>query len=174
MSPDEFFHCGKVLKTSGSSGELIISFDTEDISKFKKLESVFILLQGNLVPFFIDHIEFKARNQAIVKLLDIESIEDTNLLAGSKLFLPNTFKPRKKRRTAYDFDLDGYTVVDRVHGEIGIVAGILELPMQELLQVMNGGKEILIPLVDEIVLSADHKKRILEIDAPEGLIEIYN
>jgi 16S rRNA processing protein RimM len=34
-------------------------------------------------------------------------------------------------------------------------------------------KEILIPLVDEVILKVDRKKKELHIRAPEGLIDIY-
>ncbi|MBK7031254.1 MAG: hypothetical protein IPH45_19550 [Bacteroidales bacterium] len=89
MNPDEFFQAGKVVKTSGSGGELVFSFDSEVSDRNKKMESVFILLQGNLVPFFIEKSETKARNQLLVKLLDVDNQEEASLLAGSGIFFQN-------------------------------------------------------------------------------------
>ena len=39
--------------------------------------------------------------------------------------------------------------------------------------VKSGEKEILVPLRDEILLKVIRSKKMLEIDAPEGLIDLY-
>jgi 16S rRNA processing protein RimM len=39
--------------------------------------------------------------------------------------------------------------------------------------VQHGEKEILIPVVDEIIQKIDRVKKLLMIEAPAGLIEIY-
>jgi len=45
--------------------------------------------------------------------------------------------------------------------------------MQELLQLDHNGKEILLPISDELILEVDRENKILYISAPEGLIELY-
>ncbi|NVO18978.1 MAG: 16S rRNA processing protein RimM [Bacteroidetes bacterium] len=172
MNPDEFFQVGKVVKSSGSSGELVFELDSSLLPK-KKLESVFIRIKGNLIPFFIDSLRSKSSGQVYVKLLDVDEKEEIEELLGCSLFLPLSVKPAKKNASGFDLDLNGYKVIDENHGEIGFITSILELPMQELLQIDFNGKEILIPLVEEIVLKLDKKGKILHIRAPEGLIEIY-
>ncbi|MBK7175359.1 MAG: 16S rRNA processing protein RimM [Bacteroidales bacterium] len=173
MNPDEFFQAGKVVKTSGSGGELVFSFDSEVSDRNKKMESVFILLQGNLVPFFIEKSESKARNQLLVKLLDVDTQEEASLLAGSGIFLPKSMKSRKKQGKKFDIDFNGFLVIDKVHGEIGLVVNVLELPMQELLEIEKDGKLYLIPLVEEIITEINIDTGIIRIEAPEGLIELY-
>ena len=64
-------------------------------------------------------------------------------------------------------------MVDQNHGNIGVIGDILELPHQSLFQVQHGEKEILIPIVDDIIQKVDRKKKVLMIEAPAGLIEIY-
>jgi len=50
---------------------------------------------------------------------------------------------------------------------------VLDNHQQALLQVRFGEKEILIPAVDQIMKEIDRKKKIIYIEAPDGLIEIY-
>ena len=64
-------------------------------------------------------------------------------------------------------------MIDNQHGNIGKVEYVLDLPQQSLMQIVFGEKEILIPIVDEIVLKVDRRKKEIHILAPEGLIEIY-
>jgi len=42
-----------------------------------------------------------------------------------------------------------------------------------MLQINFGEKEILIPLIDEVIVKVDRKKKEMHIRAPEGLIDIY-
>ncbi len=172
MNRDDFFQAGKVVKPSGSSGEVILTFNKE-ITNLRKTESVFILLQGNLIPFFIGRIESRGSNQYLVSFLDVHSGEEADPLLGASVFLPNSMRPRKRQSKQYDLDLEGFRVIDRNFGYIGTVSGVLELPMQELLEVNHQGKQILVPLVEDIVEELDGHSKTIYIRAPEGLIEIY-
>lgn len=173
MNPDEFFQAGKVVKTSGSSGELIFVLESEIPKKGKKMEPVFILIKGNLVPFFIEKMDSRGKNQAVVKLLDVDNNEDALSLTGSAIYLLKSSKSKKRKSSAFDIDLEGYEVIDEQHGDIGKVLNILELPMQEVLEIEHNGKTILVPLVEEIIQAVDTRKKIIRISAPEGLIDLY-
>ena len=173
MNQDEFFQIGKVVKLNGSTGELLFILDTEYTASLKKLESVFIQLHGNLIPFFIDSFRMKAHNQALVKLLDVDSTEDMTPFLSCGVFLPESLRPGKSRGKSYPPDLSGFKVTDINHGDLGIVVNVLELPMQELLEIEFNGKQILIPKVEEIIKQIDMKGKVITIEAPVGLIEIY-
>ena len=50
----------------------------------------------------------------------------------------------------------------------------MELPQQSVLEIKHSsGKEILIPITDEVVKKVDRTAKTIEINAPEGLIDIY-
>ena len=103
----------------------------------------------------------------------IETLDAAKELVGKKLFLPVSFLPKLKDDQFYYHEIIGFQVVDENHGNIGMIGDILELPHQSLFQIRNGEKEILIPVVDDIIQKVDRKKKQLLIKAPEGLIEIY-
>jgi 16S rRNA processing protein RimM len=173
MNQDEFFQAGKVVKLSGSTGELVCLLDATYYTGKKKLESVFIQINGNLIPFFIDQIRVKGSNHAMIRFLDLDSTADMIALVDRLIFLPNSLKVKAGKAKNFDLDLVGFSVTDETQGEIGTVVSIIEMPMQELLEIEFRGKQILIPLVDEIVLDMDEMKKILYIRAPEGLIDLY-
>jgi 16S rRNA processing protein RimM len=50
---------------------------------------------------------------------------------------------------------------------------VVDLAANPLFQIINGEKEVLIPLIDGLVKSVDRKNKQLIIKAPEGLIELY-
>ena len=170
---DEFFQIGKVVKASGNIGEVIILLEKVEYPELSKLESVFIRLHGNVVPFFIEHLSKKTNSQHLVKFLDVDSTEDAGEIIGNAVFLPKILKLKQRKSKAPVPDLTGYQVLDHEFGSLGRVIAILEFPMQEILEIDHAGKTILIPLVEEIVTGIDQKRKILMIEAPEGLIELY-
>jgi 16S rRNA processing protein RimM len=173
MKQDELFLLGKIVRTFGSKGELIFQIDTEILSRIKKLESVFLKINENLVPFFIEQLQIRPKNQAMVKFFDLDSTEDADQLNGCEIYVPVAILPKQKGSEIYSIEIEGYAVIDSVCGEIGFVRTVLEMPQQSLLSIDFKGKEILIPVVDEIVKKVDRKTKTIHIEAPEGLIELY-
>ena len=64
-------------------------------------------------------------------------------------------------------------IIDKIKGNIGICKDFIDISNQPIMQVDCDGKEILIPAVDDIFEEVDREKRILRVNAPEGLIDIY-
>ncbi len=173
MKQDELFRLGKIVRTFGSKGEVVLQIDAEILSQIKKLESVFLKLNENLVPFFIELFQPRPKGQVLVKFLDVDSPEDASRLAGCEIFIPLGILPKQKGTQLHSIEIEGYTVIDAVRGETGTVRAVLDMPQQSLLAIDFNGKEILVPIVDEIIKNIDRKTRTIHIEAPEGLIELY-
>lgn len=173
MKQDELFHVGKIVRTFGSKGEVVFQTKTDILTKIKKLESVFLKLNENLVPFFIEQMQNRPKNQALVKFMDIENSEDAAKLGGCEIYIPVVLIPKAKGSELLSHGIEGFRVIDRVFGDIGILNTILELPQQALLSIDFNGKEILVPVVEEIIKKIDRKNKVIQIDAPEGLIDLY-
>ncbi|MEI7980970.1 MAG: ribosome maturation factor RimM [Bacteroidota bacterium] len=173
MNKDDFYYLGKVLKTYGNKGQLLVTLDVDAPETYRNLESVFLDLHGERIPFFIGSIELKPSRKAVIRFRDIDSMEDAGAFPGLEMYLPTDQLPALKGNQFYHHEIIGFTVVDAKRGNIGVIEEILDLRHQSLFQVRLGEKEILIPVVDEIIRRVNRKKRIVEIDAPEGLIDIY-
>ncbi|MEI7727734.1 MAG: ribosome maturation factor RimM [Bacteroidota bacterium] len=173
MNKDDFYYLGKVLKTHGNKGQVMVHLDVDDPETYETLESVYLDLHGERIPFFIASLDLKHNRKAVVKFQDFDTLEDAESLQGLEMYLPITELPPLKGNRFYYHEIIGFGVVDQNHGDIGVIADILELPHQALFQIRHGDKEILIPIVDEIIQKVDRKKKLLLIEAPAGLIEIY-
>jgi len=174
MNKDDFYYLGKILKTYGNKGQVLVHLDVDDTENYDELQSVYLDLHGERIPFFIDSLELKHNKNAVVHFQEVETIEDAEIYVGLELYLPIAQLPPLNEDQFYYHEVKGFTVIDERHGQLGIVDDILELPHQSLLQVMHDGKEVLIPIVDEVILEIDRKKRLLFVRTPEGLLEIYH
>ena len=66
-----------------------------------------------------------------------------------------------------------YLVVDEEKGELGKVNEIIEYPTQSIIQIIRDGKEILIPIHDDIIKDVNRDEKKIYISAPSGLIDMY-
>jgi 16S rRNA processing protein RimM len=173
MNKDDFFYLGKVLKTFGNDGHLLVYLDVDDPQEYKKLESAFIGINDDRIPFFIASLELRSKKQAILLFEDTRSAEDAEIFVGKEMYLPTSLLPRLEGNKFYFHEITGFTVFDNRLGNIGTVSSVLELRNQPLLQIRHGSKEILVPVTDEIIQLVDRENKELRIDTPEGLIEIY-
>ena len=173
MQVDDCYQLGYVIKPHGLNGELQILLDVDSPEEYSQLESVFVLQGQQLVPFFIESIAVRG-NKAIVAMEEIESVDDAKALKGSKLFLPLAALPELPDDEYYYHDLVGF-VLRQSEGEIiGEIQSVLDAGAQDLLQVKHTtGKEVLVPLTDELIVKVDKAGKMLVMNLPEGLIEVY-
>jgi 16S rRNA processing protein RimM len=172
MDKKDHFNLGYIARRVGNHGELGFVLDVDDPSRYRNLESVFIELNNSLVPFFIKKIQVKGNN-ATVTLEGIDSISKAEELLKASLYLPLSFLPPLKGKKFYLHEIAGYTATDKNFGEIGTVTDVLDFPQQTILQIKRGENEILIPAKEQFIVRIDRVKKIIELDAPEGLIDIY-
>ena len=173
MPQDDFFYVGKILKTYGNKGQVLVHLDVDDPQQYLDLESVYLDLHGERIPFFIRDLEIKPNNKAVVGFEDFSTMEDAESLKGLEIWLPLSALPPLADDQYYFHEIIGFRVIDQTAGEIGIVAEVMELPHQSLLKVRQASKEILIPIVDEIILEVDKPSKTIRIQAPDGLIDLY-
>ena len=67
-------------------------------------------------------------------------------------------------------DLIGFDVVTDTGDSVGELKDVMWLPANDVYVVFNGGKELLIPIVNEFVLSVDYDKKEILIANIDGLI----
>jgi len=173
MDKKDFYYLGKIMKTSGFKGSLMFFFDVDDMAPYRELEAVFVDISGELIPFAIKTINLKGSNTAYVHLEEVNSEEEAIALTGKDLYLPLSFLPPLSGNKFYYHEITGFEVVDKHAGPIGKVEAVMDQGPQDVFIIRLGEKEILLPVTDEIVRDVDREKKILTVNAPEGLLEIY-
>lgn len=173
MNIDACFLLGYIVKTHGVKGQVVAFFDVDYPEDYEDLESVFLEQQGRLVPFFIESMEPQQKGRFIIRFEDIKTIEQAEKLRNTSLYLPLNELPELEEDQFYFHEVIGYQVVDENHGKLGLVREFYDLPQQQLMAMDYQGQEMLIPVMDEILLRADHNAKVLHVRLPEGLLEVY-
>ncbi len=172
MLSEDFFYLGKVTKVFGLKGELSVSLDTDEPEKYYQMESVFLQIGEEPVPFIIESIKVKNRHQLLIKFQDIEA-QDASSYVDAVLCLPVSLLPPLSGNRFYYHEIKGFSVEDEAEGYVGECVGVLEYPHQALFQIDHEGIEVLVPIVDEFIQQVDREHRKLILSVPEGLLDIY-
>ena len=172
MKQDDCYQLGEVIKTHGLHGEVSISLEVDFPNEYQELESVFLEQKERLIPFFIDTIQIN-QNKALVKFEDINSIDDAKALVKSKLYLPLSSLPELENGQYYFHDLIDCEVFEG-DKRLGSIKEVIDLNGNQLLTVESNGKEILIPLKDEILTEVDLKSKKVIVNLPDGLLDVFN
>jgi 16S rRNA processing protein RimM len=173
MNRDACFQLGYILKAHGTRGEVVAFFDVDFPEAYEDLESVFLLQKGELIPFFIESLNLQQKGRFIIGFEEVETIEQAEALKGTELYLPLTALPKLPENQFYFHDIIGYDIVDTEAGKLGTVREIFAMPTQDLIAMEYQGREVLIPIRDEIVLRADAANKELHVTLPDGLLDVY-
>ena len=173
MQKKDCFFVGKIVKKYSFKGELLVKLDTDEPKQFLEMESVFVEKHKNLIPFFIDSLSLHKSELLRVKFEEVDSEEDADSLLGSELYLPLDLLPQLSGNTFYYHEIIGFSVNDVNFGPVGTISGVNDSTAQALFEIERDGKQILIPISDEIIDKVDRKAKTIHIQAPEGLIDIY-
>jgi len=169
---DEFYYLGKITKLFSFKGELVFFFDVDDVSEYYDIQNVFIEIQNDIIPFFIEKINFK-NNNATVKLQDIDSESDARRMVNSKLYMPISSLPKLEGNKFYYHEVIGFEVFDINEGRVGVIESINDQAAQALFEIKEGYTEILLPIVDDFINKIDRKNKKVIVTFPEGLLDIY-
>ena len=169
---DEFFYLGTLTRPFGLKGELCAFFDTDNPERYTQLDALFLDLDGEKIPYPVEHISYRGNNQFVIKFDGIGPNECREF-AQVELYLPLSQLPPLDGNRFYFHEVIGFTVIDERLGEIGTCQDFLEVSNNPIMQVNHNGTEILIPASQQFVTKVDRENRILHVSTPEGLVEIY-
>ncbi|GCC51955.1 16S rRNA processing protein RimM [Chryseotalea sanaruensis] len=171
MEVSDCFKIGYVQKTHGLKGEVTIALEPGAPDDFETITSIFAEVKGRLIPYFIEEISFKG-DKAFVKFEDVNTSEEATTLKGTSLYLPKSTRPKSKRGEFYNDEVIGFTVNDATAGLLGKVSSVENEEVNPLLIVLQGEKEIAIPINAPFITSVNKSTKRIEVDLPEGLLEL--
>jgi 16S rRNA processing protein RimM len=167
------FYFGTVTKSVGLKGEMIVKNLSVQVALDKEIEFVFLEINKQLTPFLVEQLSFRKKGEAVLKLQDVGSLEQCAQYLKQDVYLTNDLKLKVQKGSFLYEDFIGFKAIDKLYGEIGQVQNVLTYPQQQIFEISFKGKEILIPANDTFIEKVDVKGKMLYLNAPPGLIDLY-
>jgi len=160
---------GTLVKLHSFKGRYVLVSETGISEEIENWESVFLEIEGLLVPFFIDFINITSDTSAIIGFEDIDSSDKAKEFIQYNVYQLISLAGAEEENVEPEH-LSGYKVFDQKTGIIGTVDKILDYNQNLLLRIIKNKQEILIPLNEEIIIKVNHKKKEIVIAVLEGLL----
>ncbi|MDP4162648.1 MAG: ribosome maturation factor RimM [Bacillota bacterium] len=170
---EKWFNVGKIVNTHGLRGEVRVISKTDFPQERYKVGNVLSLF----MPKETDPIQLKVKTYRSHKNFDLltfegyENIGQVEKFRDGILKVPESQLGQLKENEYYFHEIIGCTVTTTSGEELGKVTEIL-IPGANDVWVIKGkgGKEILIPYIEEVVLKVDVKEKQITIEPMEGLL----
>lgn len=172
MKKQEAYKIGYILKTHGLKGGVSASFDMSNPQEYILTNAIFVDINGGLVPYFIESMNIN-QGKGFIQFEDLSNVEDAKKLIGLELYIPLTDLPALDDGEFYFHEVIDYAIIDQELGLIGKVEEIMDLKSHAVMRTTYQGKEVLIPMHEEVLLETDKEAEQFKIQLPDGLLEIY-
>ena len=167
---------GRVAKAHGITGELVVDVRTDDPDE-RFAPGNRLHLKPSRGGSGRDVVVTAARPHGGRLLVRLDGVSDRNAadaLRGNLFVVDSADLPAiDDPDEFYDHQLEGLAVRTVDGREVGTIAEVLHTAGGELLAVRDpGGAEVLVPFVGAIVTSVSLAAGVVEIDPPDGLLDL--
>jgi 16S rRNA processing protein RimM len=166
---------GRVVRAHGITGEVVVEIRTDDPD-------------GRFAPgtclrgrpsrggperrYRVDSAR-EHSGRLLVRLDGVADRDGADALRGTVFLVDSEeLPPIEDPDEFYDHQLEGLQVRTTTGIQVGTVAEVLHTAAGELLTVRAGEGEVLVPFVSAIVTSVSLADQVIEIDPPDGLLEL--
>lgn len=168
----DLLEVGKIVNTHGLRGEVKIVPWTDTPDVFEDLDYVIIKSKKEDITLNISHIKYQ-KNNIIVKFKELERIEDAELLKNSVVLAPREALGELPEGVYYIADLIGLDVLDENGEFIGRVSDVFSTGANDVYAVKREGKkDLLLPVIDDVILQVDIGNKRIIAHIMEGLDEL--
>ena len=162
---------GRVVRPHGNRGHVVIAPETDFADeRFRVDEQVYVQRGEEIVALTVT----ASRPQAgrwIVGFGGVGSIDDAETLRDAELRIATEALRPLDAGAFYVHDLVGCEVRTTTGARVGTVARV-DLGSGIPMLVVEGRGEVLVPFASEICRRVDPAGRVIEIDPPEGLVDL--
>ncbi len=169
---DEYFSIGKFVATFGVNGQLVLQHSLGKKTALKGLEMIMVEVKRNdLLPYFVTETKVKNETEVYISLEDVLTKEKAQKIVSRPVWLKHTdFYKYVDQKS--NISLLSYMLYNN-NEALSEIVEVIEQTHQVLVKIMYLGKEMLIPVNEAFIISIDNKKKIIVLDLPDGLIDIY-
>lgn len=167
---EEVYKIGIINKPHGVKGEVSFTF-SDDVFDRVDCDYLVLLLDGILVPFFIEEYRFKTDNVALVKFEDVDTAEKARMFTNVEVYFPVKYMEVSGEGIVSWDVFDGFRVIDRRYGDLGKIVGVDDSTINVLFVIEKDGNELLLPAHEEFVLKLDKENKVVHVDIPDGLLD---
>jgi 16S rRNA processing protein RimM len=165
---------GRVVRAHGITGEVVVEIRTDDPdARFAPGSTLCGRAKDGTERRYVVDSARDHGGRLLVRLDGVADRDAAEALRGTMFIVDSEdLPPIDDPDEYYDHQLEGLHVRTTAGAQVGTVSEVLHTPAGELLSVRTEEREVLVPFVSAIVMSVSLTDQMIEIDPPDGLLEI--
>ena len=163
---------GFFSRIHGYKGKLVLSMPPDSVGLINEKKSIWIALNGIKSPYKIINLQSLKKGKIILDLLNV-NLEKAEMIVNCKAFInAEDIKVKNSPIDKGNHILD-YKIYDQNENYIGDINDHIQIKNNELIQTYIENQEVLLPFKKENIIEVNHSKKLVKINVPEGLLNIY-
>ena len=172
MRKEDCYFLGKITRKHGLQGNVYLKLDTDQPDMYNKLESIFVDINGLLVPFFIAKQSWSKGETLIISFRN-SSEALVNQTLGKDVYLPLTTLPELTGNKFYYHEVVGFEIREEDGKSCGTIESINDQTGQHYFVLALAGKQIVIPIIKDWILELNREEKYIQMSLPEGLMDVF-
>jgi 16S rRNA processing protein RimM len=163
---------GKIVNTHGIRGELKVVSETDFPERFDPGSKLIIVdQQQQQTPVTVQSARLH-KNMYIIQFEKFSNINEVEKYKGSLLKIEGKYQGSLEEGEYYFHEIIGCTVVSEEGEELGVITEILRPGANDVWVVSKPkSKQVLLPVIDDVVLDVDVANKLVKIHVMEGLLD---
>ena len=168
-SEPRFLVIGQVVSPVGLRGELKVDVMTDFPERFALLRTVY--LGEEMTPYTLSGADLRpSGRQVVLRLQGCKTIEQAEELRGQMVWIPIEEAVVLPEGQYYVHQVLGLAVETEAGEPLGRLKEVLATGSNDVYVVSDGQREVLIPVLEEVILNVDLAAHKMVVHLPEGLI----
>jgi 16S rRNA processing protein RimM len=159
-----------IVRSHGLKGEVKLSLSCSGLERLKSCPALTLVREGQaLKKVTIGRAFLHNDGDAVVRLLEVNGVEEAEALRGAVLAVPEADRAPLKEDEYYVSDLLGMRVETSSGEPLGVVEEVMDETANAVLVVRREGKEILLPVLKTVVKRVDLQAKAVVADPMEEI-----
>jgi 16S rRNA processing protein RimM len=163
---------GRISKPNGLRGKVNTILEPQAGNNIEPDNPLFIEIDGQRVPFFVEEVELVSSEQAIIKFEFVDTLEAARVVSGCDIYFDMRHQPDPSDSGDEMANLIGYTASDKASGPLGLISDYLPHPMNPVFIILSESKELIVPAVRDFIDHINSKEKSIQFILPEGLTSL--
>ncbi|MGN0107934.1 MAG: ribosome maturation factor RimM [Hominilimicola sp.] len=168
----DLLEVGKIVNTHGLRGEVKVISWTDYPEVFEDIESVYVKKKSDYERLDIAGIKYQ-KNNLIIRFAQVKDINEAEKYKNQVLYAEREALGDLPEGVYYIADLIGLDVVKEDGEKVGVIADVFNTGSNDIYEVKREGqKNLLLPVIDDVVLNIDIENKKVTVRMMEGLEDL--
>ena len=168
----DLLEVGKIVNTHGLRGEVKVVPWTDYPEVFEDIETVYIKKKSDFERLDIAGIKYQ-KNNLIIRFAQLKDINEAEKYKNRVLYAERASLGELPEGVYYIADLIGLDVVKEDGEKVGVISDVFNTGSNDIYEVKREGqKNLLLPVIDDVVLNIDVENKKVTVRMMEGLEDL--